>query len=174
MTPSPPRLAYLALGSNLGDRAGHLRAALLFLRAVEGLAVTGVSRVYETEPVGGPVQDDYLNAVVAVETAAGARQLLEIAQALEAEAGREPDPSRRVRWGARPLDVDVLLVGDETVDEPDLIVPHPRMSERAFVLAPLADLAPEHPVVARARARFRHGWPGVRVADVELGDEGGD
>ncbi|MGQ0520946.1 MAG: 2-amino-4-hydroxy-6-hydroxymethyldihydropteridine diphosphokinase [Actinomycetota bacterium] len=127
--------AFLALGSNLGDRLEHLR------RAVEGLPdVVAVSAVYETDPVGGPAgQPPYLNAVVELDTELDARRLLEAGRALEAAAGRE----RAERWGPRPLDVDVLLVGDAGVDEPDLQVPHPRMWQRAFVLVPLHDLAPD-------------------------------
>jgi 2-amino-4-hydroxy-6-hydroxymethyldihydropteridine diphosphokinase len=102
--------------------------------------VAAVSPVYETSPVGGPPgQGPYLNCVVELETSLGPRELLELARRLEEAAGRE----RGERWGPRTLDVDVLLVGDLTVDEPDLVVPHPRMYERRFVLAPLADLAPE-------------------------------
>jgi 2-amino-4-hydroxy-6-hydroxymethyldihydropteridine diphosphokinase len=129
------RRAFLALGSNLGDRRAFID------RAVAGLPdVVAVSGVYETDPVGGPDgQGPYLNAVVELSTELSPRELLEIGQRLEAEAGRV----RTERWGPRPLDVDVLLVGELVVDEPDLIVPHPRMWEREFVLRPLADLAPE-------------------------------
>ncbi|MCU1447849.1 MAG: sulD [Acidimicrobiales bacterium] len=127
--------AFLGLGSNLGDRRAHLAIAVAALPDV----VT-VSPVYETEPVGGPPgQDAYLNLVVELETGLSPRQLLEVAQSLESAALRV----RSERWGPRTLDVDVLLVGDVTVDDPDLVVPHPRMYERRFVLAPLADLAPE-------------------------------
>jgi 2-amino-4-hydroxy-6-hydroxymethyldihydropteridine diphosphokinase len=127
--------AFLGLGSNQGDRAAYLRLA------VEGLPdVVAVSPVYETSPVGGPSgQGAYLNAVVELRTALDPRQLLGRAHELEAAAGR----AREVRFGPRTLDVDVLLVGDWTVDEPDLRVPHPRLWSRRFVLAPLADLAPE-------------------------------
>jgi 2-amino-4-hydroxy-6-hydroxymethyldihydropteridine diphosphokinase len=130
--------AYVALGSNVGDRLAHLQAAVDGLAGAPGVTVAGVSRVYETAPVGGPSQDDYLNAVVALDTVAGSRDLLAIGQRLEAAEHRV----RGERWGPRTLDVDVLLVGDEEVHEPDLEVPHPRMTERAFVLAPLADLDP--------------------------------
>ena len=127
--------AFLALGSNLGDRRAHLRAA------VAGLPdVVAVSPVYETEPVGGPAdQGAYLNVVVELDTELSPRQLLVLGQRLEKAAGRV----RSERWGPRTLDVDVLLVGDQRVGEPDLQVPHPRMWERAFVLVPLADLAPD-------------------------------
>ncbi len=135
---SPVRRVFLGIGSNLGDRETLLR------RAVEGLPnVVAVSDVYETEPVGGPAdQPAYLNLVVELATDLSARQLLERAQELEAAAGRDRATTAE-RFGPRTLDVDVLLVGSETADEPDLIVPHPRMYERRFVLAPLADLAPQ-------------------------------
>ena len=133
-----PRRALLGLGSNLGDRLAHLQHAVDRLAATPGIAVVAVSRVYETEPIG-PDQPDYLNAVVALDTELTARALLEVAQRLEADAQRV----RRERWGPRTLDVDVLLVGDEQVDEPDLEIPHPRLHERAFVRIPLADVAPD-------------------------------
>jgi 2-amino-4-hydroxy-6-hydroxymethyldihydropteridine diphosphokinase len=155
-----PRRAYFGLGSNLGDRAAHLQFAVDGLAARAG-RVVALSPVYETEPVGGPPQPDYLNAVVVIETALPPRRLLEVAKALEAEAGREPpDPAKR--WGPRPLDIDVLMVGDERVDEPDLVVPHPRIHQRAFVLAPLADVAPELVVAPTA------GWQGVRRGALQL------
>ncbi|MFP5254668.1 MAG: 2-amino-4-hydroxy-6-hydroxymethyldihydropteridine diphosphokinase [Acidimicrobiia bacterium] len=126
--------AFLGMGSNLGDRAGHLR------RAVAALAdVVAVSPVYETEPVGGPEQGAYLNLVVELDTALDARGLLAEGRRLEGAAGRV----REERWGPRTLDVDVLWVDGEQVADHDLVVPHPRMRERRFVLAPLADLAPD-------------------------------
>jgi 2-amino-4-hydroxy-6-hydroxymethyldihydropteridine diphosphokinase len=132
------RRSYLGLGSNLGDRLAHLQDAVDGLGATPGITVVAISRVYETEPIG-PDQPDYLNAVVAVDTDLGPRPLLEVAQRLETEARRE----RRERWGPRSLDVDVLLVGDEQVDEADLEIPHPRLHERSFVRVPLADVAPD-------------------------------
>jgi 2-amino-4-hydroxy-6-hydroxymethyldihydropteridine diphosphokinase len=160
VAPATARQAYLGLGSNVGDRAAHLQFGLDGLAARAG-RVVAVSPVYETEPVGGPPQPDYLNAVVAVETALSARDLLAVAKALEAEAGREP-PAPERRWGPRPLDIDVLMVGDERVDEPDLVVPHPRIHQRAFVLAPLADVAPDLVVASNA------GWQGVRRSPLQL------
>jgi len=130
--------AYLGIGSNLGERLAHLQLAVDELAAADGVIVVGVSPVYETAPVGGPEQPDYLNAVVAVDTTLTAHELLRVAHAVETEAERV----RTVRWGPRTLDVDVLLVGDERIDDPDLVVPHPRMAERAFVVVPLADLDP--------------------------------
>jgi 2-amino-4-hydroxy-6-hydroxymethyldihydropteridine diphosphokinase len=127
--------AFLALGSNLGDRRAYLKAAM---RRIPD--VTAVSQLYETDPVGGPPgQGAFLNCVVELWTTRSPRELLAVAQAAESAAERV----RVERWGPRTLDVDVLLVGDEAVNEPDLIVPHPRMWERGFVLVPLADLAPE-------------------------------
>ncbi|MGI8492172.1 MAG: 2-amino-4-hydroxy-6-hydroxymethyldihydropteridine diphosphokinase [Acidimicrobiales bacterium] len=134
-TSAKPRRAFLGLGSNLGDRRFHLAGAVAALPYV-----VAVSGVYETDPVGGPPdQGPFLNCVVELATAATPRQLLEVAQATEAAAGRV----RHERWGPRTLDVDVLLVGDVSVDEEDLTVPHPRIWERGFVLVPLGDLAPE-------------------------------
>lgn len=127
--------AFLGLGSNLGDRERHLRDAVAALPDVVAL-----SPIYETDPVGGPsAQGRYLNAVVELDTDLSPHELLEVCQRLEAAAGRV----RSERWGPRTLDVDVLLVGELTVDDPALTVPHPRMWERAFVLMPLADLAPD-------------------------------
>ena len=154
----PPRRAYLGLGSNVGDRAGALQAAVDGLAAADGVTVVAVSPVYETDPVGGPEQPEYLNAVAAVDTDRTTRELLEIAKRLEDQAGRVPGE----RWGPRPLDVDVLLAGDDEVDEPDLVVPHPRLYERAFVMVPLADLDPMlAPWVPPGEA-------GVRRSEVEL------
>ena len=127
--------AFLGLGSNMGDRFAYLRGALAALPDV-----VAVSQVYETEPVGGPGgQDAYLNAVVELDTDLSPRDLLVLAQRLEAAAHRV----REVRFGPRTLDVDVLLVGDLHVEEADLVVPHPRMWERRFVVVPLAELAPD-------------------------------
>ena len=141
--------AYIALGSNLGDRLSHLRAA------VEGLPnVVARSAVYETEPVGGPDQPDFLNAVVALETDLTPRALLRVCQRLEQAAGRV----RTEHWGPRELDVDILLMGEIRMTEPDLEIPHPRMGERAFVLGPLADVAPDlvdPETAAAARAGMR-------------------
>lgn len=127
--------AFLALGSNLGDRWAQLRTAVGAIPDV-----VAVSPVYETAPVGGPEgQGTFLNCVVELDTDLSPRELLELCRSLETAAQRV----RVERWGPRTLDVDVLLVGDQSVDEPDLTVPHPRMWERSFVLVPLHDLAPD-------------------------------
>ncbi len=134
----PRRRAFVGLGSNLGDRHAFLRAAVEGLR--QGGDVVAVSPLYETEPVGGPPgQGAYLNAVVELSTGDTPRALLGRCQALEEAAGRV----RAERWGPRTLDADLLYVEGCEVDEPDLTVPHPRLWERRFVLAPLADLAPD-------------------------------
>lgn len=147
--------AYLGLGSNLGDRLATLQRAVDLLGARPGIHVVASSRVWETDPVGGPPQPDYLNAVVRVQTDLGPLELLAACQHVEAALGRVRD----VRWGARTLDVDVLLYGDRQVDEPALTVPHPRMLQRAFVVLPLLELDPD-PVLP----------DGTRVLDLRLGD----
>jgi 2-amino-4-hydroxy-6-hydroxymethyldihydropteridine diphosphokinase len=151
------RRAYLGIGSNLGDRLANLQSAVDGLAMTNGVAVHAVSRVYATDPVGGPEQDEYLNAVVAIDTDLNARELLGVGQHLEQAAGRV----RAERWGPRTLDVDILVIDGETVDEPDLQVPHPRLRERGFVMAPLADVAPD---VTPPPA----GWPGVHDTDLSL------
>jgi len=154
--------AHLALGSNLGDRLGLLQQAVTTLATTAGLTVIAVSRVYETAPVGGPDQEPYLNAVVALDSELGPHELLALAHQIEDEAGRV----RAERFGARTLDVDVLLVGNRRVDTDDLTVPHPRLWQRGFVLAPLADVAP-HLV-----DRPADGWPGVQPTDQVLSISG--
>lgn len=127
--------AFLGLGSNLGDRETTLREAVATL----GPSVRRVSSVYETEPVGGPEQGPYLNLVVELDTALPPRSLLGLCQRLEAAAGRV----RAERWGPRTLDVDILWIDGVESDAEDLTLPHPRIWDRAFVLAPLAELAPD-------------------------------
>lgn len=127
------------MGSNLGDRAELLATAIEELGAAPGVSVAGVSDVYETDPVGGPAQGAFLNLVVAVDVACSPGRLLAICQQLE----RSADRVREERWGPRTLDVDVLWIEGYTSDDPVLTVPHPRMHERRFVLAPLAELDAE-------------------------------
>ena len=127
--------AYLALGSNLGDRLEHLRVAARKLESTKGIDVVRSSRVYETEPVGPP-QPQYLNAVIEVDTTLMPRELLDAARGVEDSLGRV----RAERWGPRTIDVDILLYDEQTVDEADLVIPHPRMHERGFVLVPLGEL----------------------------------
>jgi 2-amino-4-hydroxy-6-hydroxymethyldihydropteridine diphosphokinase len=147
MAGPPPWRAFIGLGSNLGDRRALLRHAVEQLGAAGDLV--GVSPLYETEPVGGPeAQGAYLNLVVELSTGDTPRELLERCRALEAAAGRV----RTVRWGPRTLDADVLWVEGWQVDEEDLVVPHPRLWERRFVVQPLADLAPDLVTSVQLRA----------------------
>ena len=133
-------LALIGLGSNLGDRKAMLDGAVAALRGTSGVTVRAVSSYHETEPVGGPPgQGPFLNAAAVVETDLDPIALLGRLQAIEARFGRV----REVRWGPRTLDLDLLLYGDQVIATPTLQVPHPRMAERRFVLAPLAEIAPE-------------------------------
>ena len=125
----------LALGTNLGERAEVLRSAVRALRAEPGLRVTALSPVVETDPVGGPEQPDYLNAVVLATTRLSPLELLAACQRVERAHGRDRSAGA-VRWGARTLDVDVVAVGDVVADSERLQLPHPRARERAFVLVP--------------------------------------
>ena len=137
--------AYLGLGSNIGDRLENLRSALSRLNNISEIRVQKVSPVYETLPVGGPQQPDYLNAVVEIETYLEAEKLLAVCSCIEQDMGRV----RRVHWGPRVIDIDILLFGELILNTEQLTVPHPRMHERAFVLKPLADISPDyiHPVL---------------------------
>jgi 2-amino-4-hydroxy-6-hydroxymethyldihydropteridine diphosphokinase len=131
--------AYVGLGANIGDRERTLREAVDALGAEEGIEVAAVSTLRETDPVGVGEQPRFLNGVAALETSLGARELLDRLLAVEQRFGRVRVPGE---LRPRTLDLDLLLYGDETIDEPGLAVPHPRMHERRFVLEPLAELAP--------------------------------
>lgn len=132
------RPVVLALGSNLGDRLANLQEGLDALAGEPGLDLTAVSGVYQTAPVGGPEQDDYLNAVALAVSALPARQILDRCLAAERRLGRV----RTITWGPRTLDVDVIACGDERSSDPVLTLPHPRARERAFVLAPWHEVDP--------------------------------
>ena len=150
-------VAFLGLGSNLGDRLTNLQGAVDLLHGEPGLRVVASSRVWETVPVGGPPQPDYLNAVIRVETDLSARDLLDAAHRVEERLGRV----RKERWGARSIDIDVLLFDEETIDESDLVVPHPRLTQRAFVLLPLLELVAD-PVLP----------DGTRLRDLRVSTDG--
>lgn len=131
--------AHIALGSNLGDRAAHIAAAVDALRQTPGVRVTAVSSLIETAAVGGPTDSPaYLNGAATVDTTLSAHDLLRAMQAIEIQLGRE----RAVRWGPRTVDLDLLLFGSASIDTPDLVVPHPLLHDRRFVLEPLAEIAP--------------------------------
>ena len=132
--------AHIGLGSNLGDRRALIEAAIEALDGLDGIDVTAVSPLLETEPVGPSDQPRFLNGAAALHTTLGPRDLLTAMHALEVSNGRDRVTERR--WGPRRLDLDLLLWGDLVIDEPGLTVPHPRMHERLFVLEPLALIAP--------------------------------
>jgi 2-amino-4-hydroxy-6-hydroxymethyldihydropteridine diphosphokinase len=139
VTAAVPVRVVLALGSNLGDRMANLQLGADLLCAADGLSCTAVSPVYETTPVGGPPQPDYLNAVLIATTRLPPRSVLDRCRAAEAARHRV----RREVWGPRTLDVDIIVYGDVISDDPELTLPHPLAHERAFVLAPWHDLEPD-------------------------------
>ena len=136
--------AYIGIGSNLGEREQAIRAALDALAALPDTTLTRSSSLYDTEPVGGPDQPDFLNAVAELDTDLAPRQLLWNLMRIELRLGRV----RTVRWGPRTIDLDLLLAGELVIDEADLKVPHPELTRRSFVLVPLVELDPllRHPV----------------------------
>lgn len=137
--------AYVGLGANLGPREETLRRAVELLGEAESVEVVGVSRLRETDPVGVMDQPRFSNGAVALETTRSPRGLLDLLLEIERSLGRV----REERWGPRAIDLDLLLYGDEVVDEPGLRVPHPRLHERRFALEPLADLDPELQIPGR-------------------------
>lgn len=155
------RIAYLALGANIGNTRENMRKAVTLLGEHEGIRVIKASSLYLTKPVGRENQPDFLNAVIAVETILSPRELLEACLDIEKRIGRR----RTIRWGPRVIDIDILLYDGITLDEEDLKIPHPAMLERAFVLAPLAEIAPDIDVTPGLSARdavSRVGSEGVR------------
>jgi 2-amino-4-hydroxy-6-hydroxymethyldihydropteridine diphosphokinase len=133
------RRTVLSLGSNLGDRLDNLQGAIDALFDAPGLDFVAISPVYETKPVGGPEQDDFLNVVLIADSRLTPESLLERLLSIE----EAMDRTRAVRWGPRTLDIDIVTMGDLTSEAPELRLPHPRAHERAFVLAPWSDVEPE-------------------------------
>jgi 2-amino-4-hydroxy-6-hydroxymethyldihydropteridine diphosphokinase len=131
--------AYLGVGSNVGDRAAFCRRAVESLRRSPGISVGTASSLYETSPVGGPPQRSFVNLVVEIETEVSARELLGMCKEIERRLGREPG---EIRWGPRVADLDILTYGEDKVNEPDLEIPHPRLTSRRFVLIPLLEVDP--------------------------------
>jgi len=139
MTQATSTRAVLALGANLGEPIGALRGAIAALGACAGIQVIACSHAYRTDPVGGPQQPDYVNAVLIVQTSLAPIELLDLAQAIEQDWGRVRD----IRWGPRTLDIDLISIDDLVMAEDRLTLPHPRAHERAFVLMPWLEIDPE-------------------------------
>ena len=132
--------AFIGIGSNVGDRASFARRAVEELNAAEGVEITATSSLYETSPIGGPPQRSYVNLVARVHTALDHRGLLDVCQRIEHKLGREESD---IRWGPRVVDLDILTFDNTKISEPDLEIPHPRMTQRRFVLIPLLEIAPD-------------------------------
>jgi 2-amino-4-hydroxy-6-hydroxymethyldihydropteridine diphosphokinase len=133
-------VSYIGIGSNVGDRIHFSRRAVEELTRAEGVEVSAISSFYETSPVGGPPQRSFINMVVRISTQLEPRALLELCKRIEDRIGREPS---EIKWGPRVIDLDVLTYGEEKTNEPDLEIPHPRMTQRRFVLVPLLEIDPE-------------------------------
>lgn len=143
-------LAYIGLGSNLGDPVSQIRQALQAIAQTPGIALLAASRLYRNSPMGPADQPDYVNAVAALETSLSAEALLDALQAVENQQGRRRSGER---WGPRTLDLDILLYGQEQLHTPRLTVPHPGVAQRAFVLLPLLDIAPDLPIPGHGLVR---------------------
>lgn len=139
--------SYLSLGSNMGDRVGMLRQAVRLLEEHPAIEVMNISSLYETAPVGFTEQDAFLNMVVQLQTDLTAYELLEICQNIEQTLDRK----REIRWGPRTIDLDILLYNQDKFETENLVIPHPRMHERAFVLVPLLELDPEQDFIEPER-----------------------
>ena len=131
--------SFIGVGSNVGDRSQFCRAAIEQLNSTDDIEVTGTSSLYETSPIGGPPQRSYVNMVVRVRTSLDHRALFEVCQSIEQRMGREDS---EIRWGPRVVDLDILTFDNEKISEPDLEIPHPRMTGRRFVLIPLLEIDP--------------------------------
>lgn len=147
------RTAFIGLDSNLGDRRTYIERAIEELKRSGAVEVIKVSKLYETEPAGGPPQGKYLDGVAEITTGLTPRALLALLKETEKKVGRTPSD---VRWGPREIDLDILLFDDLIVDEPDLKIPHPLLHLRAFMLEPLCEIAPDviHPVIKKKIAEI--------------------
>ncbi len=129
-------VCYLAVGSNLGNRRNNIKKALDYLAKTKGIKIEKTSRIYETEPVGGPPQDKFLNAAIKIKTSLSPQLLLNNIKKIEKDLGRR----KSVRWGPRQIDLDILLYANKIIKRKNLVIPHPRMFEREFVLKPLREI----------------------------------
>lgn len=159
--------AYIGVGANLQDRLKQCKAAIDRIDGADGCRVSGVSPFYQTEPVGVNGQNWYVNAVIRVNTSLDPRPLLNRVLTIEADMGR----IRETRWGPRVIDLDVLLFGNRVIKEEAMIIPHPRLHMRRFVLIPLVQLAPQmiHPVLGRTMMELLHEIPEDDQAVMEMG-----
>lgn len=162
-----PVAVYLGLGSNMGNRKDNLNKALDFLS--QRLRIEKISSVYDTEPVGNPNQPRFLNLVCRVYTTLAPEELLTLAKGIESKLGRGVGKSD----APRPIDIDILFYGNQVIETPELVIPHPRLVERAFVLVPLAEIAPDlrHPVIGRTINELLQGVTGTQgMLKFEWGD----
>lgn len=158
--------AYLSIGSNMGDRLQFLKDAVQMVRFDPEITVKTVSSIYETDPVGYTDQAAFLNIAVELETTLSPHELLVACQRIEQELGRK----RIIRWGPRTVDLDILLYNDENIESDDLVIPHPRMAERAFVVIPLASISTD-PALHQLAAEFDPEKEGIRLWTAFDGDD---
>ena len=144
-TLNPAQLAYIGFGSNVGDRLAHIRNAIYALSGTEGIVLQEVSSVYKTEPVGYESQTQFLNGVAAIQSTLSPFSLLQTLKTIETAVGRK----HRIRWGPREIDLDILIYADVCLQTEQLVIPHPEMHLRGFVLIPFAEIAPHlvHPTL---------------------------
>lgn len=155
--------AIIALGSNIGDKVGHIRAAVAALTADGTVRLLARSANYRTAPWGVTDQDWFVNAAIGVQTAVSVRELLDRCQSVERKLGRE----RTIKWGPRIIDLDILLYRDLVLNDHDLVLPHPQMTKRAFVMAPLADIAPNLLINERRPAEWLATLPHDDIVPME-------
>lgn len=161
-------IAYVSIGTNMGDRAGYLKQAVEYLREMDQMGSVEMSSIYETSPVGVTDQADFLNMVVRVSTSFSSEELLVVCQKIEQQLGRV----RTIRWGPRTADLDILLYNNDMIETETLVVPHPRMRERAFVLIPLMEISPE--LVDPTTGRRYEEEPALRDGGVILWEPTGE
>ena len=163
---------FIGVGSNQGDRLALISQAARLLGAAEGVRLLRMATILETEPVGGPPQEPFLNTVVELETARTPQELLVVLKEIERTLGRLPSA---VRWAPRPIDLDLLLYDDRIVNDPNLVIPHPRLHERGFVLEPLSQLASDliHPVLGQTIGHLLQSLKRSNLEDADVRRSGG-